>query len=532
MRRTPSPDPSPGAHPVALTRGAVRPLWLTREAAVGLAFTLVVGLVVGLSVLFIDLLSAARAYIGGESLWSKGQKSAVQHLLVYAETHDEADWAQYRAAISVPLADRQAREALDRPVVDHAVVMQGFVGGGIPPDVVAGMVRLYRWFGQLPFMHRVITTWAEGDERIAELSALAGTLRLQVAAPDGAPLLRQTQARLRRLDDQLTALEVRFSSSLAEAARLAELGFTAGLLLLALTLVAGALAFTHRLADRGRRYEAALHASEAALRQANEQLEQRVAERTTELTHANTRLLELDRLKSEFLATISHELRTPLNAILGFSGMLRDGRSGPVSTEQQRQLGFVHASGQHLLSLINDLLDVSRIEAGRMGLHNEDYDLAEVMAEVWTTLQPAAEAKGLALLFSAPPQPMTLHGDRRKCCQVLLNLAGNAVKFTAEGQVQLEAEADGEWVQIRISDTGIGIGTHQLPLLFEAFRQLDGGLRRAHDGVGLGLYLSRQLATLMGGSISVKSEASVGSVFTVTLPRRAPSPTSAAGERQ
>jgi signal transduction histidine kinase len=501
--------------------GAARQRGLSREAAVGLAFTLVIGMLIALSVLFIDLLSAARAYIGGESLWSKGQKSAVQHLLVYAETHDDSAWSQYRAAIAVPLADRQAREALDRPVLDEAAVRQGFIGGGIHPDDVPGMVRLYRWFGTLPFMRRVILTWSEGDERIAELTTLAHDLHRQVAVAEGIAALRGSQARLRQLDDQLTALEVRFSNDLAEAARIAELGFAFGLVLIACTLVSGALLFTQRQALKGRRYEAALRASEEALRRANEQLEQRVAARTAELRDANDKLRSLDRLKSEFLATITHELRTPLNAILGFSALLRDGHSGPVTSSQQRKLGMVHESGERLLSLINDLLDVSRIEAGRMDLHHEPFDLADVIDELAATLQPAAEAKRLALRCRCSQRPLPMNGDRLKCLQVLLLLARNAVKFTSEGRIVIEAGIEDGKACIRISDTGIGIAPQQLPLLFEAFRQLDSGLRRAHEGVGLGLYLCSQLVTLMGGAIDVQSVPGQGSCFTVRLPLQA-----------
>jgi signal transduction histidine kinase len=508
------PGVGAGARPADTTRRR----GISREAAVGLIFTLVIGMLVALSVLFIDLLSAARAYIGGESLWSKGQKSAVQHLLVYAETRDESAWAQYRTAIAIPLADRQAREALDRPLLDEAAVRQGFVGGGIHPDDVPGMVRLYRWFGTLPFMRRVILTWSEGDERIAELTTLAHDLHRQVAVAEGLAALRASQARLRQLDDQLTALEVRFSTDLAEAARIAELGFTLGLVLIACTLVSGALLFTHRQAVKGRHYEAALRASEEALRRANEQLEQRVDARTAELSDANDKLRSLDRLKSEFLATITHELRTPLNAILGFSALLRDGHAGPITANQQRKLGMVHASGERLLSLINDLLDVSRIEAGRMELHHEPFDLADVIDELAATLQPAADAKQLALHCSCAQRPLPMHGDRLKCLQVLLLVARNAVKFTAAGRVMIEADVQAGDARIRTSDTGIGIAPQQLPLLFEAFRQLDSGLRRAHEGVGLGLYLCRQLVTLMGGTIDVQSVPGEGSCFTVRLP--------------
>ncbi|HEU5296660.1 MAG TPA: ATP-binding protein [Burkholderiaceae bacterium] len=257
--------------------------------------------------------------------------------------------------------------------------------------------------------------------------------------------------------------------------------------------------------------------AERAVRDSNERLEQRVAERTRELREVNERLMGLDRMKSQFLATMSHELRTPLNSILGFTSLMREGMAGPLTEEQRRQLGFVHASGEHLLALINDLLDLSRIESGRMDVVTEPFDFAAVAAEVGVNLKPLITQKGLRLEFAmAGTLPMV--GDRRKCYQVLLNLANNAVKFTERGVVRIEAGVRDARLRATVSDTGIGIRPEQLQLLFEAFRQLDGTPRRLYEGTGLGLHLCRKLLDLMGGDIEAHSDFGAGSRFSFSVP--------------
>lgn len=267
-------------------------------------------------------------------------------------------------------------------------------------------------------------------------------------------------------------------------------------------------------------------AAERAVQDAQTALEERVQARTRELQQANARLQELDRLKSEFLAAMSHELRTPLNSILGFAGVLLMERPGPLNAEQKRQLGFIRSSGQHLNALISDVLDLSRIESGHMGLQPEGGDLVALLHDNAERLRPLADRKGLALRVQAPAA-LAWHGDRRKLSQVLLNLVGNAVKFTERGEVvlSLQQQPSGP-ICIEVRDTGPGIPAEQQPLLFQAFRQLDGGLTRHHEGTGLGLHLTRRLLDLMGGRIEVFSQPGQGSRFVVTLPPAQPGPTS------
>ncbi len=258
--------------------------------------------------------------------------------------------------------------------------------------------------------------------------------------------------------------------------------------------------------------------AEQALQDAYDAMERRVQERTAELSAANERLMELDRLKSQFLASMSHELRTPLNSIVGFTSLLSRGLSGPVTAEQKKQLEIVQASAKHLLTLINDLLDVSRIEAGKADLERRAFDFVDVLNEAIASLTPMAGRKGLELKTetSAPAIPMI--GDRKRTLQILLNLVNNAIKFTEKGYVKVTTAVEEGRLRVAVADTGIGIKPEHLGMLFEAFRQVDGSAKRIYEGTGLGLYLCRKLLGLMGGEIHVESEYGVGSCFTYAMP--------------
>ncbi len=741
-----------------------------RAISAGLPLAFLAVLLALLAVASITLVSYARAYVGGESRYSSAQKSATLALLQYAQTRDPALLSLYREHIDVPVGDREARVALQRQPPDRAAAYAGFLRGGNHPDDLRGLVRLFLWFQDVPFMSRCIALWTEADAAIVELQSEAGRLEDAVGRSADDAELMAIARRIALLDQHLTPLQQRFSATLGEAARLTQNLLTAAVLGLTLVLTALALAATRLAArrelqqaqalsdsraqlvralrgssdgfwewdlhqqtayfsprfeellgltpgtlrpdpvpvqallhpdereaarealrrhlrqgqpydlelrmlhrdgswrwlrsrarsDRGssgrelrlsgsisditerrhaqealaqreamfsslwqtttdavliidtqhciryanpaahqsfghalgalvgqplavlqpqrmrhahrngvdhylhsgrrrldwRRSEVTgLHASgqeipleisfselqlngerhfvgflrdithrkqaEQALHEANDRLEQRVTQRTQALTAANERLRELDRLKSQFLATMSHELRTPLNSILGFTELMRMGLSGPVSAEQQLQLGHVHNSGRHLLALINDLLDLSRIESGRMEVAREPFDFGDVAAEVRAQLRPQAEAKGLALHTQLPTR-LPMLGDRRKLFQVLLNLASNAVKFSDEGRVLVQAEAQAGRLQVTVQDNGPGISDSDQSRLFQAFSQLDGSAGRRHEGTGLGLHLSRQLLLLMGGDIGVRSAPGGGALFHFSLPLELP----------
>ncbi|MBN1658096.1 MAG: GAF domain-containing protein [Anaerolineae bacterium] len=227
---------------------------------------------------------------------------------------------------------------------------------------------------------------------------------------------------------------------------------------------------------------------------------------------------EADRLKSAFLASMSHELRTPLNSIIGFTGILLQGLVGPLNGEQQKQLGMVMHSARHLLALINDVLDISKIEAGELQLASERFDACQAVQHAVQTVTPIANKKGLALIVEVSPEVGRIVGDRRRLEQVLINLINNALKFTNKGEVRIRSHVANGKLVTQVTDTGIGIRPEDLPKLFKPFRQLETGVARRHEGTGLGLAICDRLVTLMGGTIGVESRWGEGSTFTFALP--------------
>ena len=226
-----------------------------------------------------------------------------------------------------------------------------------------------------------------------------------------------------------------------------------------------------------------------------------------------------DRLKSAFLATMSHELRTPLNSIIGFSGILLQGLAGDLNEEQSKQLGMVKTSALHLLSLINDILDISKIEAGSMTADSDVFVLHEAIQNAINIVSPAAEMKSLELVLKEDLNIGEISSDRRRVEQILLNLLSNAIKFSEEGSISIETYLDKDSLRISISDTGIGVKQEDMGHLFQPFYQLDQrGSARKHEGTGLGLALSRRLAQILGGDITARSCWGEGSVFTLELP--------------
>lgn len=238
------------------------------------------------------------------------------------------------------------------------------------------------------------------------------------------------------------------------------------------------------------------------------------------LREKNAELEKVNRAKDNFLAAMSHELRTPLNAIIGFTGTLLMRLPGPLADEQVKQLEIVQSSARHLLSLINDMLDVARIESGKTELTFEPVIIGSIVDEVAIALRPLAESKKLALQVELPPEELKVRTDRRALHQILINLASNAIKYTKTGSVRIRTGrkpgAPGT-IELAVIDTGIGIKPEDCERLFEAFEQLDRSTTRRVGGVGLGLYLSRKLAALIGATLTVTSEIGKGSTFSLTL---------------
>ncbi len=250
-----------------------------------------------------------------------------------------------------------------------------------------------------------------------------------------------------------------------------------------------------------------------------EQAYQDLSRREAEVEMANVRLAETSRAKSQFLATMSHELRTPLNAIIGFSEMLRRESLGPLAPKQRRYVDNILSSGRHLLTLINDILDLSKVEAGKMQLKPDRVALAVLLRDSATLIRGMADQKQITVEVESPPEELTVWGDASRLNQVLFNLLSNAIKFTpTEGRVRVSAAMTREFARIAVQDNGIGIAPKDQERLFEEFHQVDGTESREFPGTGLGLALSRRLVELHGGQIEVASEVGKGSLFTFTVP--------------
>jgi PAS domain S-box-containing protein len=267
----------------------------------------------------------------------------------------------------------------------------------------------------------------------------------------------------------------------------------------------------------------------AELARLNEGLEGRVRAATAALEERNHQLewqsRELERayrLKSQFLASMSHELRTPINALLGYTSLMRDRIYGDLTTRQDEALGRMYNASQHLLELVNDILDLAKIEAGKMPVHIEPVDVGQLVRELSLTIEPMVRQKALAYESEVAPNLPVVRTDPTKVKQILLNLLSNAVKFTHEGAVRVHvhrAEA-GDGIEVAISDTGIGIAAEDLTKIFDDFRQVDQSSTREYGGTGLGLSITKKLLHLLGGSVRVHSEPGHGSTFTVWLPSR------------
>ncbi len=237
----------------------------------------------------------------------------------------------------------------------------------------------------------------------------------------------------------------------------------------------------------------------------------------TQLREANAKLVEKDKTKSMFIASMSHELRTPLNSIIGFTGLLLQEIPGRLNGEQKKQLTMVKGSSSQLLSLINDVIDVSKIEADQIPLEIREFDLCEAAREVAASLEIAASEKGMKLAIKAPRR-LVIESDPRRVKQIITNFMSNSIKYSQEGTVTLRISGKGGRATVSVADQGIGIREKDLAKLFQAFSRIrEEGLVQP-EGVGLGLYLSKKLATLLGGTVGASSRFGKGSEFWLVLP--------------
>jgi signal transduction histidine kinase/CheY-like chemotaxis protein len=596
--------------------------WRKRERRLsGIVFVVAVVSLALLCSAIIGLLSSTRAYVNGESLYSKAQKNASRYLERYVRGGDEADYQRFLEHLSVPLGDRQARLELDKPAPDYALARDGFLLGGNDAADVTGLIAFYRLFRHVPVMAAPIATWAAADQDIQRLRALAERVHARAGAPTD-PERGDLLAEISRLDDALDASELRFSRELGVAARWGQ-----NLLLLATAVLAVALIVTGLLFARlqwrrlGRSQQAAAegnakwmlaaeagqfgllewhasgdsvrmdsralailelnpglpqefsgallrhlvhHEDRAALRSASLRA---VAERQPlvqrfriELPGGRIRHLEVDaraffspagvlthavgllrdvtrevtaqnamleedaaqrayQAKREFLSRVSHELRTPLNAVIGFSDLMRVDRADPLSASQKARLDRVVDGGQYLLRLVNDLLDVARLEVGEMSIALADVRLAGVLRSAIELLDAARLARGVTVSLQEPPAGLSVVADAVRLKQVLVNVLSNAIKYNRPGGVvHVSCVQTAQQACIAIRDEGEGMTPVQQRDLFIPFRRL-GDEQAATEGAGLGLVISRHLMERQGGSLDIDSTPGVGTTVTIRVNR-------------
>jgi len=575
--------------------------------------------------LSIQLLSAARAYVAGESLYSKAEKDAQIYLLQYADRRQESDYARLVAALAIPSGDRDARVALQRATPDLEAARRGFLAGGNAPDDIDDLIRMFRWFQDVPFMARTIATWTEGDRAIEEMRTLVERAHERILAGDpDAPAVEAMRQQLPVLNTRLTRLTGAFSAQLGDASRV-----TQRLLLALNTCMAGLLMITglafvrrsaHQQAASDLRMERMIHAVSEGVISIDERrrivlfnaaaesmfgvvasdalgtaidrfIEQLPLDGESEdaagpvdassgLLHALTgrkrdgrafpieaslsriemakgtlttivlrditvrivadaerraheALEASSKAKTDFLSRMSHELRTPLNAVIGFSTLLRMDAVKPLSAEQLERVQHVENAGSHLLALVNDVLDLSRIESGEMAVASEAVQLRRAIEEAATMVSPLVTKGGIEVFIAAelpesatgqrgdprtPPQgDAWVDADPVRLRQILVNLLSNAVKYNRPGgRVALTWRRRGQACEVLVTDTGVGIPSDRLANLFQPFNRL-GAEASTVEGTGIGLALSRQLAEMMGGTLTVDSTFGVGTCATLKL---------------
>ncbi|HJV60188.1 MAG TPA: PAS domain-containing sensor histidine kinase [Albitalea sp.] len=583
---------------------------------------LAVAALLALCILGFGVLSAARAYVGGESLWSKARASAVAQLRAHVQTGNDADYRRFKEALAVPLGDRAARLELDKVRPDMRVVEQGFLAGENAPEDIPGLIRLYRYFRHVDFMEEAVSAWTEGDRLIEELQALGLRIHLHVQRGDPPATLALLLADLDVLDGRLVNVEKYFSATLGRASRKTGEWLVVGTTTLAALLVLGGAWFVRRtlrqqLADRqllieaNQRWELAADAAgfglfdwrigedrfeldaraaalyglgdgsagarlhrrelralthpddqgfarsrvdEAVARNGLLRTRYRIVTPQGELRHvesigrvsewhlperahmvgilrdvgaevAQARLMlekeaaeRAARLRLEFLSRLSHELRTPLNAVLGVAQLLRIDPLEPLTESQNRRVQMLLDSGTQLLRLVEDVLDITRMDSGQMQIDNVPTDVLGAVRSALDIVEPERASFGVRVEDRMPHKTMAVKAEPQRLRQVFVNLLSNACKYNRPGgAVTLAYREDDRSVSVDIRDQGPGMTAQQVAALFEPFRRVTQAPQVS--GSGLGLVVSKLLLEQMHGSVSVQSEPGQGSCFTVTLQR-------------
>lgn len=497
-----------------------------------------------LTLIFVmDILSAVRSFVSGEGLWSKAQKDAVSSLQRFSVTFDKQYFSNYVDHLKIPLGDRQARLELIKPNPNLVVVREGFLAGEIHPNDIDGLIRLIRRFYWVSYVDHAVQVWTKADQQMDELMKTAEKLRVAVESPTVRRDFYKVDEALKEIEKlnlDLTILEKEFSYVLGEGSRWLEMVLRWLLFFAVLTVEATGLLLTFTFARNLTRslenlsavatevgkgnfsQEVEVNSQDelgllaAALNDMSRNLRKNIGERK--------RAESASKVKSMFLANMSHEIRTPLGVILGLTELLKDPSLSPG--EHNKYLEIIERTGNNLKRIINDILDISKVEAGHLEIENTPFSLPDFLKELDSMLRLRAEQNNNHLGFEKIGEvPDQIFSDRIRLRQILVNLIGNALKFTKDGRITVEYGVGGGKLFFRIVDTGVGIAPEDRQDLFKPFSQVDSSSTRKYDGTGLGLLLSKKLANALGGDVVLESTSiGSGSSFMVTIAKEA-SPT-------
>lgn len=578
----------------------------------------VVTLVTALAIVAVNVLGAVRAYVGGESLWSKSRSEAVQYLLRYAESRDEADLQRFHTTLQVIQFNRAAREAMMRPDFDEGVARSSFIKAGNAPEDVGNMVALFRYCGDLWLFKEARDTWVRGDALIDQLRLQAEQLHRVVSSGESDAQVHAAVAGMMAVNAELQRAERHFSVTLGRTSRQTETLLIGSLAAIAFTLTLVSLLQARRVLIKQSEQQAALDAVSRSWEMASKsaglglyemdhatdiitldaksaamhglppqpQLIARTALRalvveedagttrsavdealetgdlykiiyrvrwpdqsvhaleatgrlvylkpdtvgrlmgvlrdvTDELARVETatKRVAAERVAQEqrqFLSRLSHELRTPLNAILGFAQLLIL-RSDQLPPSVVKQIQMIFGAGKQLLALVEEVLDLSKVESGDIHVAQQEVDVCAALRICTELIDGQRAHLGISFVDQLPTTSLLALADPQRLQQVFTNLLTNACKYNRpDGQVVLAARRSGDQVLIEITDTGMGLSEDEIAQLFQPFKR---AASSAHiEGTGLGLYIVKQLVERMHGHISVHSEKGQGSCFTVALP--------------
>ncbi|MBB6126555.1 response regulator [Mucilaginibacter lappiensis] len=495
----------------------------------------------------IKTLSAVRSYVGGEGLWSKAQKDALSHLKVYAYSHNEQDYQAFQQFLKVPLGDGAARIALEETPPDYEAARLGFLAGRNHPDDIDGMIKLMLRFNQVKYLKQTIFYWKKAEGILLKLIPVSKQLHNKVTSGTITPAeTQQFLSYISKIDVEFMPMEDGFSYSLGEGSRWFEglvlkvligLAFTVELtgILIAISISKGMqkgikeiISGAKKVSEESFDTRVKVYSKDeiGVLATAFNQMTDKLEHTISELKNAKVKELRQseraeasEKIKQVFIANMNHEILTPMNAIMGFAGLLEESE---MSKEQMEYTHAIMKSGEFLKGLLNNILDLSKIESGHVQLERQPLNIHDVVHHAVSMLKPEINKKSLTISYHVDSDvPRLVLGDEMRLSHILLNLLSNAVKFTPEGSVLVEAYViddtdDVVWTGFSVQDTGMGIPADKQDKIFESldqFRQ-----NKGLGGIGLGLSMAKHLVDLHGGDIFIKTSTPDGSDFRFSLP--------------